>query len=44
MLMITSLSQTPVTARQPIESPTNEVKKLEDKWEESKCKTKLIAL
>lgn len=42
--MIKFDSQTPVTSRQPIESPTNEVKKLEDKWEESKCITKLIAL
>lgn len=36
--------QTPVTPRNPTESPTNEVKKLEEKWEESRCKTKLIAL
>lgn len=28
----------------PGESPTNEAKKLEDKWAESKCKSKLIAL
>lgn len=28
----------------PTESPTNEAKKLEDKWAESNCKSKLIAL